>query len=177
MSSSCLFHGRVLSTCRIRVGFHSASPTLVVAERAPLHSIILRQIWCPCYCNWWGQKRMILEVLIKSSMPSDTANFSSSLAILSHRALTYLTAAPPQGRMFLLCSVSLWEDHDYVICCNKLPYLQALLCWSGGWNLYLTHCHWTCLGFLKIGWEPCRSGAIEFGLASAATNANRCIHY
>lgn len=58
----------------------------------------------------------------------------------------------PPGEGFVLRSVSLWED---IICfagSNELPHPQPPCCWFLGWNLSLTHCHWTCQGPQRLCW-------------------------
>lgn len=82
----------------------------------------------------------------------------------------------PPNREICVRAWTTVEEHVYLARSNKLPHCHPPPCWFSGWNLSLTHCHWTCLGPKIYGWKPHRSGAVGTGLVSAGTNTNRCFH-
>ena len=109
-------------------------------------------MWCPR--RSWGSAgpQASAAPSAPGSPTSSSYTDSEHLPLCSPRQHTPMCAAGPPGEGFVSRAVSLWEEIVKLANSNKLPHPQPPPCWFSGWNLCLTHCHWTSLGPQRPCW-------------------------
>lgn len=168
------------------MNFHSAPPFVLAGGLELTHSP-----WQACHVKvvsgdthkGWCCSTAFFMVQNLQPQPSPLGSPMSSytdwenLLCLLLRQTTHVGSWATTSREFVYGAESLWEDHVYLACSNKLPYRQPPSCWFSEWNLSLTHCHWTCPEPEGNGRKPHRSEAVETALDFAGTNTNKCFHH